>query len=77
MPKFTVLQVIHQQDKVRDGHYAIDNKDLAKNRNVKVRIQIKRGPKRVVLYRKWSNVERKSSHNDYRGTGGWFSQWKC
>jgi hypothetical protein len=40
MPKFTIVQVIQQQDKVRDGHYTINNKVLAKNRNVKVRIQI-------------------------------------
>jgi hypothetical protein len=40
VPKFTIVQVIQQQDKVRDGHYAIDNKDLAKNRNVKVKIRI-------------------------------------
>jgi hypothetical protein len=40
VPTFTIVQVIQQQDKVRDGHYAIVNKDLAKNRNVKVRIQI-------------------------------------
>jgi ABC-type ATPase involved in cell division len=38
--KFTILQVIQQQDKAQDGHYAIDNKDLAKNRSVKIRIQI-------------------------------------
>jgi hypothetical protein len=28
-----------------DGHYAIDKKDIAKNRNVKVRIQILKSPK--------------------------------
>jgi hypothetical protein len=40
VPKFTVVQVIQQQDKVRNIHYTIDDKDLAKNRNVKVTIQI-------------------------------------
>jgi hypothetical protein len=40
VPKFAVVEVIQQQDKVRDGHYAIENKDLARDRNVKVRIQI-------------------------------------
>jgi hypothetical protein len=39
VPKFTIVQVIQQQDKVQDGHYTIDNKDLAKNRNMKVTIQ--------------------------------------
>jgi hypothetical protein len=38
--KFTIVQDIQQQDKVRDGYYFIDNKDLVKNRSVKVRIQI-------------------------------------
>jgi hypothetical protein len=28
--KFTIVQVIHQEDRARDGHYAIDNKDLAR-----------------------------------------------
>jgi hypothetical protein len=41
VPKFTIVQVIQQQDKVQNGHYAIDNKDLAKNRKVKLRIQIR------------------------------------
>jgi hypothetical protein len=40
VPKFTILQVIQQQDKARDWHYTLDNKDLAKNKNVKVRTQI-------------------------------------
>jgi hypothetical protein len=40
VPKFTIIQVIQQQEKVRDGHYAIDNKDFPRNRNMKVRIQI-------------------------------------
>jgi hypothetical protein len=60
LPKFTIVQVIQQQDKLQDGHYTIDNNDLAKNRNEKVRIQIFRSRKPVVLYRKWSNVEKKS-----------------
>jgi hypothetical protein len=29
--KFTIVKVVQQQDKVQNGHYAIDNKDLAKN----------------------------------------------
>jgi hypothetical protein len=33
VPEFAIVQVIQQQDKVRDGHYTIGNKDLAKNRN--------------------------------------------
>jgi hypothetical protein len=48
-----------------NGHCTIDDKVLAKNRNVKVRIQILKSPQ--------VSGEKKSGHNDYRGTGGWFS----
>jgi hypothetical protein len=47
-----------------NGHYTMDNKDHAKKRNVKVRIQsLKRSSVSGPM------LKGKSGHNDYRETG--------
>jgi hypothetical protein len=50
-----------------NGHYAVEEY-LAKNRNVEVRLKILKKPEVS-----GPMMKRKSSHNDYRGRGDWFS----
>jgi hypothetical protein len=44
VPKSTTACIIQQQEKLRDGHYAMDNGELPKNGSVKVRIQMLKRP---------------------------------
>jgi ABC-type dipeptide/oligopeptide/nickel transport system ATPase subunit len=47
--KSTIARVIQQQEKLQDGHYAMDNRELPINGSVKVRIQLLKGPSIMVL----------------------------
>jgi hypothetical protein len=56
VPKLSIVKQLYNS-KIScemNGHCTIDDKDLAKNRNVKVRIQMLKR-----LLRQWSNVEKK------------------
>jgi hypothetical protein len=62
-----------------NGSYTIDSKELVKNRNVKVEIQmLKRseisGP---MLTRKSEELARNMGHNDCKGTGDQIFHWNC
>jgi hypothetical protein len=40
VPKSTIAHVTQQQEKLHDGHYATDNRELPKKGRVKVRNQV-------------------------------------